>query len=80
MVEDKKGTLRNGLHAVPYNQNAYRGRYPHLANILEDETGMPKYNVARRNLVIGNSPLAISKDAEAGISIESLKIVQQPER
>jgi hypothetical protein len=75
MIDDKKGTLQNRLHAVPYNQPPYKDRYPHLANLLEDEPGMPKYNVARRNLVIGNSPLAISKDAEAGISLESLNVL-----
>jgi hypothetical protein len=70
MVEDKNGQLQKGLRSVPYNQTPYKDRYPHLANILEDEPGAPKYNVYRRNQVIGNARLDISKDAEAGISIE----------
>jgi len=41
--------------AVPYNKAPYKERYPHLANILEDEPGAPKYNVARRNHLDGNS-------------------------
>lgn len=65
-------TLRKRLAAVPYNQTPYKERYPHLANILEDDPGAPKYNIARRNYYVGNVTLNIRKDAEAGISIESL--------
>jgi hypothetical protein len=71
-TDDPNGTLRKRLAEVPYNKTPYKERYPHLANILEDEPGMPKYNIARNNLLIGNLALAISKDAEAGISIERL--------
>jgi parallel beta-helix repeat protein len=69
MTEDKNGQFQKALRSVPYNLAPYN-RYPHLANILEDELGAPKYNVYRRNQVIGNARLDISKDAEAGISIE----------
>lgn len=80
LKKNLEGILQKRLKAVPYTQKPYKDHYPHLASILEDVPGMPKYNIARRNLVIGNSPLAISKDAVVGISIESLKIVQRPER
>lgn len=69
---DPNGTLRKNLAAVPYNQSPYKERYPHLANILEDEPGEPKYNVARRNNFVGNVAVDIRKGAEAGISMESL--------
>jgi Right handed beta helix region len=69
--DDPNSTLRKGLAAVPYNQTPYKERYPHLANILEDEPGAPKYNVERRNHFGVNAAVRISKDAEAGISIES---------
>ena len=65
-----RGILQQGLEAVPYSQGPYKDRYPNLANILDDELGMPKYNIARHNLVIGNSSFRIYKDAEAGISID----------
>jgi len=42
-----------------------------LVNILEDEPGMPKYNVARLNQIVVSSRLVISKDAESGIAIEA---------
>jgi len=45
--------------------------YLHLVNILEDEPGMPKYNVARLNQIVVSSRLVISKDAESGIAIEA---------
>jgi hypothetical protein len=73
-TDDPNGTLRKNLAAVPYNKSPYKERYHHLSNILEDDPGMPKYNVARNNLMIGKLQLAISKDAEFGIVIESFKI------
>lgn len=62
--EEQKDTLQKKLEAVPYKQTPYKDRYPHLANILEDEPGNPKYNIANRNRFVGSSRLAISKDAE----------------
>lgn len=64
--------LRKRLAEVPYNKSPYKERYPHLANILEDEPGAPKYNIARRNLVIGNSTFSIGKNAEGGINLEGM--------
>jgi hypothetical protein len=40
-----------------------------LANILEDEPGMPKYNLAKGNTVLGGGEFRIAKDAETGISV-----------
>jgi hypothetical protein len=73
-TDDPNGTLRKNLAAVPYNKSLYKKRYPHLADILEDAPGTPKYNVARRNRLEGNAVFGISKDAEAGISIESSNV------
>lgn len=77
-TDDPNGTLRKGLAAVPYNRAPYKERYPHLANILEDEPGAPKYNIARRNKFVGNVAVRISKDAEAGISIDSSNVWRKP--
>lgn len=78
MTDDPNWALRKGLVAVPYNKSPYKERYPHLANILEDEPGAPKYNIERGNHFDGKSALSISKDAEAGISIESLNVLRSP--
>jgi hypothetical protein len=50
---DPNGTIMNGLKEVPFNQPPYSVRYPHLANILEDEPGLPKYNHILRNICAG---------------------------
>jgi hypothetical protein len=71
MTDDPNGTLRKLLAEIPYNHAPYRERYPHLANILDDDLGAPKYNVARQNVFQEHSALQISKDAEAGIRIDT---------
>jgi len=80
MTDDPSGTLRKHLAEVPYTQTPYKERYPHLFNILADEPGAPKYNVARRNCLIGNAAISISKDAEAGISLKSSNVLCKPSR
>ena len=70
-TDDPNGTLRKRLAGVRYNQSPYKERYPNLANILNDEPGAPKYNIARRNHFDGDAAVRDSKDAEAGISIEN---------
>jgi hypothetical protein len=50
---DPKGTIMTGLKEVPYSKPPYSDRYPHLANILEDEPGLPKYNHILRNICAG---------------------------
>ena len=47
-------TIQTTLRAVPYRQPPYSSRYPHLANILEDEPGLPKYNRILRNICVGS--------------------------
>lgn len=76
VAEEKKDTLQKRLESVPYNRSPYRERYPNLANLLEDEPGLPKYNLARRNFIMGNGKFQIGKDAAAGIVFEDTKIIQ----
>lgn len=45
--------LMQGLQAVPYDRPPYSTRYPHLANVLEDEPAKAKYNRIDRNVIIG---------------------------
>ena len=51
--DDPKDTIQTTLRAVPYNQPPYLTRYPHLANILQDRPGFPKYNRVIRNICVG---------------------------
>lgn len=52
------------LKAVAYDRPPYREKYPHLANILEDDPVRPKYNVIRNNLSIGGKWLDMATEAE----------------
>jgi hypothetical protein len=71
-TDDPNGPLRKRLKEVPYNRTPYKERYPHLANILEDEPGAPKYNVARRNRFDNTAAVRITRDAVLGISINDI--------
>ena len=77
MIDNKRGgaLLLERLKLVPYNQTPYITHYPHLANILEDDFGAPKYNIARSNMIIGKYKFNISKDALAGITIFDLSVL-----
>jgi Right handed beta helix region len=57
------------LTAVPYNLPPYSERYINLKNILQDEFGKPKYNIANRNIVLGFANADISPEAQSGIAL-----------
>jgi len=46
------GIMPERLKAVPYKQPPWSDRYPKLVNILEDDPGVPKGNIIRRNVVV----------------------------
>jgi hypothetical protein len=69
MVEDLQSELQKGLNAVPFTKTPYKNKYPHIANILVDDPGMPKYNSAKHNLIIGAKSLRIHSDAASGIEL-----------
>lgn len=46
-------SIFENLKAVPYDRPPYSTRYPHLANILEDDPAAAKYNRVLRNVHIG---------------------------
>ncbi|MBW7992654.1 MAG: right-handed parallel beta-helix repeat-containing protein [Planctomycetes bacterium] len=46
-------TMTDRLKAMPYTSELWRGRYPELINILEDEPAAPKGNIVRRNICSG---------------------------
>ncbi len=60
-------TLRDKLAGVPYREEPWRTRYPELANILEDEPGLPKRNRIARNILIGGAMDIAKKALEHGI-------------
>lgn len=46
-------TLMDRLKEVPYDRPPYSDRYPHLANILQDDPAVPKYNRILNNICVG---------------------------
>jgi hypothetical protein len=67
-----EGRFRKGLAAVPYDKPPYSSRYPGLANILQDEPGRPKRNLAKNNVVIDGKPFNFDANAETGMVIDRL--------
>jgi len=55
--------LRNDLQEVPYREEPWRSRYPTLANILEEEPGLPKGNVVRRNIFFRCGRMYLAEEA-----------------
>lgn len=66
---DPKGTLQARLDVVPYREALWAARYAHLATLRDDNIGAPKYNLARRNVVVKGKPFAVAQDAMAGIDL-----------
>lgn len=60
-TDDPKGELRSRLRAMPYTNEFWRARYPQLANVLEDDPGVPKRNVYVGNVSAGGRWEDISK-------------------
>ena len=50
---DPKGTIMTTLKQVPYDKPPYSVRYAHLANVLDDQPGLPKYNRILHNICSG---------------------------
>jgi len=59
-TDDPKGTLRSRLRSMPYTNDLWRGRYPTLPGILEDDPGVPKRNVFVGNISAGGKWYDIS--------------------
>ncbi len=59
--------IRSHLRAVPYTSELWRGRYPHLANILKDDAASPKYNVLRHNLFVAGSRYLIEPEVNKSL-------------
>jgi len=63
-------TLRNGLKEVPYQEEPWRSRYPTLANILDDDPGLPKRNVVRRDIMFRCGGMSLAQEARDYGTIE----------
>ncbi|MCK5803587.1 MAG: right-handed parallel beta-helix repeat-containing protein [Lentisphaeria bacterium] len=52
-TDDLKSSIHVRLRAIPYKNKLWSRRYPNLVNVLEDDPGVPKRNVFRRNVSAG---------------------------
>ncbi len=56
-------TLPDRLKAMPYKRPPWSERYPQLLTVLDDDPGLPKGNVVRRNISVGGKWLGVEKKA-----------------
>jgi hypothetical protein len=70
--------MQEKLAAVGYDQPPYT-KYPHLANILNDDPASPKYDVISKNIYFNcKTPLEIDEKAKPGATIEDNMIDADP--
>jgi len=65
---DSRGTLRANLRNMPVNSDAYRSRYPRLADVLDDEPGRSKGNRASGNLFVASKEFEFLDGAQLGMA------------
>jgi hypothetical protein len=70
LTANPQGELRKRLNEVPYNRPPYSERYPNLAKILEDEPGVPKYNVIRTNVLINSGRIELKLGSDRWVKVE----------
>jgi hypothetical protein len=72
------GTLPRRLRAMPYREPPWSERFPRLLNILDDEPGLPKGNVVRRNISVGGKWLDVESRALPLIRFENNLVDEDP--
>ncbi len=70
--------MQDKLKEVNHDQPPYGTKYPHLAQILEDEPYVPKYTLIARNVIVGESWDGIQKAARPYVTMEQNLIGQDP--
>jgi hypothetical protein len=55
MTRQPDQTLQTRLRRIPYQNELWRRHYPQLADILNDDVGLPKRNVFKRNISAGGT-------------------------
>ena len=72
------GTMMRNLKQVPYTEPPWSTRYPHLANILEDEFKLPKYNLVAHNISVGGKWTQIDKKAAPHVEVRDNLVGEDP--
>ena len=71
---DNQDIMLRRLEAVPYQQPPWSARYPKLVSILDDDPGMPKGNVVRKNVFYKSGSANIDGHAQqhGAIDVETV--------
>ncbi|MDP6110614.1 MAG: right-handed parallel beta-helix repeat-containing protein [Planctomycetota bacterium] len=72
------GVMKDRLLAVPYNKPPYSTRWPQLTNIMDDEPGLPKGNIVRRNINKGGRWDGIHGRARPLVSLKDNLLDKNP--
>ncbi|WFU84456.1 right-handed parallel beta-helix repeat-containing protein [Bradyrhizobium sp. CIAT3101] len=62
-VNDPSSEIRRRLVAVPYDREPYRSRYPHLAELLQEQPGQPRYNLISGNTFVRGAGVVLEDPA-----------------
>jgi len=71
-------TMKERLKAMPYKSEIWRKHYPKLVNILNDEPAVPKGNVVRRNIFVGEDWNDINETAREYVVLKDNLINEDP--
>ena len=66
------------LRAMPFRKSPWKDRYPELLTLLEDEPGLPKGNVIRRNISWGGEWLNVEEKAKPLVRFEQNLVDRDP--
>jgi hypothetical protein len=70
--------MQDKLDEIDHDQPPYRTKYPHLAEILEDEPYVPKYTLVARNVIVGEDWDGIREAARPYVTMEKNLIGEDP--
>ena len=70
--------MQKKLADIKHDQPPYSTRYPHLANILDDEPYAPKYDLVARNIIMGDRWDSIRAKAKPGVTLKDNLINEDP--
>jgi hypothetical protein len=76
-VTDASSEIRRKLTTVPYDKEPYRSRYPHLAELLQDEPGMPKYNWISGNSFFGGEGIRLEHPSLSALLSDAQPLARQ---
>ena len=69
--------MQQKLASLPYQKPPWT-KYPHLANLLDDEPYLPKYNVVERNVFVRGQWNGIRPKAEPHVTVRDNLIDEDP--